>query len=194
MSFKLFHEPIIPTCPAGFTTEELRRYLGVGRNNITPIVRRFGIQKLHGIYPERVVWRQLFGLGAEDAVAQEALREPLVDINWVSRATGVPQSTIRGHIRSERWNYDYGIQLGDKTTIPSPRLRRWIPALIRNQVCGSPLPVFVRIPARPSFPNNSNAHSSSSVEAQEFRPEYPCNQPSKDVFAALFASPEPASR
>ncbi len=194
MQFELFREPIIPASPAGFTTEELRRYLGVGRNNVTPIMRRFGIEKLHGIYPESVVWRQLFGLGADDAAAQAALREPLGDINWVSQATSVPKSTIRDHLRSGHWKYDRGIQLGNEATIPSPRLRRWIPALIRNRICGSPLPAFTSIPALPVAPGSANGHSSSPVTSPEPRLVDTGDQPSEDVFAALFAEPGPTSR
>lgn len=187
MSFKLFREPIIPASPAGLSTDELRRYLGVGRNNVTPIARRFGIEKLHGIYPEIVVWRQLFGLTPDDDAAQAVLREPLVDINWVSQATGVPQSTIRDHLRSGRWKYDRGVQLGDEKTPPSPRLRRWIPAQIRNRRCGSPRPAFTSVAPLPVIPGSADTRPATPTGRTDDRP-------SEDVFTALFADPATVSR
>ena len=201
MPFELFHEPIVPASAAGLTTEELRRYLGVGRNNVAPIARRFGIEKLHGIYPERIVWRQLFGLRPDDEAALAALREPLADINWVSKATGVPQSTIRDHLRSDHWRYDAGVQLGDVSELSSPRLRRWISALIRNRSCGSSLPAFESIPRVPFTPRNIDAHR-PSPDTQPPSPDthIDCpadrtgDQTSEDVFSALFSSVETASR
>lgn len=142
MPFELYRKPIVPASPAGLSTHELKLYLGVGRNNVSKIAHHFGIEKLHGIYPERVVWRQIFGVSPDDDVATDALREPLADINWVASATGVPISTMRGHLRSGHWQYDSGVQLGDETKSCSPRLRRWIPALIRNRRLGCPPPLF----------------------------------------------------
>lgn len=187
MSFELFRAPITPASPAGLTTEELKLYLGVGRNNVASIARRFGIEKLHGIYPERVVWRQLFGVGPEDEAAQAALREPLVDINWVSRATGVPPSTIRDHLRSKQWKHDFGVQLGDQRAKASPRLRRWVPALIRNRVRGAPPPTFADVAPLPVTPDGASAHPAFSAENSDHRP-------SEDLFAALFSEPAAASR
>lgn len=194
MPFELFHEPIVPASAAGLTTEELRRYLGVGRNNVIPIARRFGIEKLHGIYPESIVWRQLFGLRPDDEAALAALREPLADINWVSKATGVPQSTIRDHLRSEHWRYDAGVQLGDVSKMPSPRLRRWIPALIRTRSCGSPLPAFESIPWIPVTPETANAHPPSPDTHLDCPAPGTGDRTSKDVFSALFSSVATASR
>jgi len=187
MRFELFREPIIPASAAGFTTEELRLYLGVGRNNVAPIARRFGIEKLHGIYPESVIWRQLFGLGPGDDIARAALREPLADIGWLSKATGVPQSTIRDHLRSGRWKYDRGVQLGDEKTTPSPRLRRWIPALIRNRRCGSPRPAFTSVAPLPVIPGSADTRPATPTGRTDGRP-------SEDVFTALLADPAAASR
>lgn len=129
MPFELYREPLIPASDAGYTTDELRRYLGVGRNTVTPILRRFGIRKLHGIIPEIVLWRQIFGLAPEGDAALQALREPLADITWVSRVTRVPMSTPRGHLRTGCWDYDPGIQLGDAT-------------------CGSPLRALLPLSAQ----------------------------------------------
>lgn len=186
MHFKLFHEPIVPASAAGLTTEELRRYLGVGRNNVAPIARRFGIEMLHGIYPECIVWRQLFGLVPDDEAAQAALREPLADINWVSTATGVPQSTIRDHLRAGHWKYDRGVQLGDQSGTQARRLRRWLPALIRHRTCGSPLPAFNRIAPHPAYSDNADTHSSPSKTHHTLPPE--------DVFSALLSDAAIAPR
>ncbi|SDY85934.1 hypothetical protein [Citreimonas salinaria] len=187
MPFELFRAPIIPASPAGLSTDELRRYLGVGRNNVAAIARRFGLENLHGIYPESVVWRQLFGLGPGDDAALAALREPLADIAWVSRATGVPQSTIRGHLRSGHWRYDGGVQLGDTHNDAFPRLRRWIPTVIRSRRCGSPLPIFASIPPLPANPVGDEARAELARTTTD-------EQPPDDVFAALLADPAPASR
>ncbi|MBL3702121.1 hypothetical protein GI582_05345 [Sulfitobacter sp. BDSS02] len=187
MRFELFQEPIVPASAAGFTTEELRRYLGVGKNSVALIAQRVGIENLHGIYPECIVWRQLFGLGAADEIALAALREPLADINWVSKATGVPQSTIRDHFRSGRWQYDRGVQLGDEDGAKPPRLRRWLPALIRNRTLGSPLPAFTRVASLTVTPGDPG-------EGPAFPPENADDPSSADVFTALFPDPTAISR
>ena len=186
MPFELFQPALVPHSSAGLTTEELRRYLGVGRNTITPVAQRFGIEKLHGVYPEYVVWRQLFGVVADNDAAQAALREPLADLNWLSNATGVPSSTIRDHLRRGNWQYDNGIQLGDETMPSPPRLRRWLPALIRSDLCGIPLPQFTRIQPRPVPLNSPDPRP---PVAQESCTE----QPSDDVFAALLSDPATSS-
>lgn len=187
MSFELYRKPIIPASPAGLSTDELRRYLGVGRNNVSAIAQRFGIENLHGIYPESVVWRQLFGLTPDDDAARAALREPLADINWVSCATGVARSTIRDHLRSGTWQYDRGVQLGDDGKTQVPRLRRWIPALIRSRRFASPVPDFSSIPPLPVTPGGD-------IRPGVLRVETTGAQPSEDVFATLLATPEPTSR
>ncbi len=187
MSFKLFREPIIPASPAGLSSDELRRYLGVGRNNVTPIARRFGIAMLHGIYPESVVWRQMFGLEPSDDAARAALREPLADINWTSQATGVPPSTLRAHLRSGTWKYDGGFQLGDDQTKPAPRLRRWIPAFVRSRALGFPPPAFTSISPLRLTLGGDVTQAIPPLETADV-------QPSEDVFSALFSASEHAAR
>ena len=194
MRFELFHAPIVPASTAGLTTQELRRYLGVGKNNVALIARRFGIENLHGIYPECIVWRQLFGLAPDDEAAQAALREPLADINWLSTATGVPQSTIRDHLRARRWSYDRGVQLGDRNGTQARRLRRWIPALIRHRTCGSPLPSFTRIAPHPLNWGSADTHSPSWTTHPPFPAEGTGEEPSEDVFSALFSDAATAPR
>lgn len=187
MSFELFKEPLITASDAGYTTDEVRRYLGVGRNNITPILRRFGIQKQHGIVPEAVLWRQIFGLIPENDAALLALREPLADIGWVSRATGVPMSSLRDRLRSGRWAYDAGIQLGDTTGGGPPRLRRWIPALIRSHRLGVQPPDFNHVPPLPHRPEDGCSHSASSRDGQS-GPAF------ESAFSVLFGTDAPISR
>lgn len=186
MSFDLFHDPIIPAKPAGLTTGEMQRFLGVGRNNVTAIARRFRIEKLHGLYPEPIIWRQLFGIAPEDEDARALLREPLVDSCWVSQATGVPRSTLRGCLRSGRWQYDDGVQLGDDDPEKPPRLRRWIPALIRTAVLGSPAPAFASVAPIPKTswpagePDRTRRQESAKATAAEIE---------SSVFSTLFAAP-----
>jgi hypothetical protein len=187
MTFELYRKPIIPANPAGLSTDELRRYLNVGRNNVSAVAHRFGIEKLHGIYPEVIVWRQLFGLSADDDIATSALREPLADINWVSRATGVPQSTVRDHLRSKQWQYDGGVQLGEVSETQKPRLRRWIPALIRSRRLASPAPAFSRITPIPVNAGNEKKQTVFLTGTDE-------TQPDEDLFAALLEPSEPTAR
>jgi len=137
MSFEMVRQPIIPAKPAGLSTEELRRYLGVGRNAVSGIAQRFGIEKVHGLYPEPVVWRQLFGFAPDDDAARALLREPLTDINWVAWLTGHPHSTISAALREDRWRYDCGVQLGEAAGTMHPRSRRWLPCLLRAQITGA---------------------------------------------------------
>jgi len=187
MTFELYSKPIVPANPAGLTTDELRRYLNVGRNNVGVIAPRFGIEKLHGIYPEVVVWRQLFGLTPDNDVALAALREPLANVQWVSSATGVPTSTIRDHLRSKRWQYDFGVQLGDVSEILNPRLRRWIPALIRSRRLASPAPSFKRIAPLHVHRADGTEQAIPPVETVE-------TEPAKDLFSSLFDDADHASR
>lgn len=179
MPFKLFNEPIVPVNPAGLTTGELQHYLNVGRNTVSPVLLRLGISRVHGIVPEAILWRQLFGIVPEDEEAQMALREPLVDINWVSQATGTPMSTLRDHLRTDRLQYNPGVQLGERTRTAPPRLRRWMPCIIRSQMLASQLPNFAKTPPFPlpvseDFPTMATA----AEEAAE--------QHSRDVFSLLW--------
>lgn len=194
MQFSLFRAPIVPANAAGLSTEELRRYLGVGRNMVTSVARRFGIEKLHGIYSERVVWRQLFGLAPDTDAAEAALREPLADINWVSNATGVPQSTIRDHLASGAWKYDRGTQLGAEDATHPPRLRRWIPALIRSRVCGSPLPQFSCIAPLAVSADSTEMNFPRPATSSAPQAEQPEDGPHDDLFLALLADAQTASR
>ncbi|AFO92746.1 hypothetical protein D1822_15225 [Phaeobacter inhibens] len=187
MPFELYRKPIVPASPAGLSTHELKLYLGVGRNNVSKIAHHFGIEKLHGIYPERVVWRQIFGVSPDDDVATDALREPLADINWVASATGVPISTMRGHLRSGHWQYDSGVQLGDETKSCSPRLRRWIPALIRNRRLGCPPPLFNPIASLP-------VTSVSDAKQTDLLSETVEAEPAEDVFSLIFEQEELTAR
>lgn len=186
MSFDLFHDPIIPANPAGLTSGEMQRYLGVGKNNVSAVARRFGIGKLHGLYPEPIIWRQLFGIAPEDEDARAFLREPLADCLWVSQATGVPRSTLRGCLRSGDWQYDDGVQLGKDDPEKPPRLRRWIPALIRTVVLGSPAPAFATVTPNPkrSSPDQDREQSLCSEPAENTVAEV-----ESSVFSALFATP-----
>lgn len=183
MPFELFREAIIPCNPAGLTTTELRQYLNVGRDALSPILLRFGITKLHGIVPEVVLWRQLFGLEPSDQATKDALREPLADVRWVSQATGVPMSTLRHHLRNGRWQYDPGIQLGEETGSTAPRLRRWIPSLIRNQRLGSAPPDFRAVgPLAPPSTDTGIAKASTRAEA---------DTPLEDLFSLLHGGNPP---
>ncbi|MGJ8546661.1 MAG: hypothetical protein ACSHWZ_14540 [Sulfitobacter sp.] len=187
MPFELFRKPIIPCNLAGLTTTELRQYLNVGRDALSPILLRFGITKLHGIVPEVVLWRQLFGLEPSDQAARDALREPLADVRWVSQATGVPMSTLRHHLRNERWQYDPGIQLGEETGSTAPRLRRWIPSLIRNQRLGSATPNFcVVAPLAPPSVGTGIDTASAREEADK--------QPLEDLFSLVHGGNPPLSQ
>lgn len=187
MPFELYREPLIPASDAGYTTDELRRYLGVGRNTVTPILHRFGIRKLHGIIPEIVLWRQIFGLAPEGDAALQALREPLADITWVSRVTRVPMSTLRGHLRTGCWDYDPGIQLGDATCGSPPRLRRWIPALIRSHRLGMQPPHFAHVPPRAQLPDDGSTPLGTDRDG-EGKPAF------EDAFSALFGAGSAFSR
>lgn len=184
MPFELFREPIVPCNPAGLTTTELRQYLNVGRDALSPILRRFGITMFHGIVPEVVLWRQLFGLEPSDQAATDALREPLADVRWVSQATGVPMSTLRHHLRNGRWQFDPGIQLGDETGSSTPRLRRWIPSLIRNQRLGSaPLNFCSVAPLAPPSTDTGIATAAAPAEADK--------QPLEDLFSLVHSGNPP---
>ncbi|WP_146681611.1 hypothetical protein [Thioclava sp. F28-4] len=183
MSFELFRDPITPAKPAGFNTQELRLYLGVGRNSVTDITQRFGIDKIHGLYPECNIWRQLFGIAPSDEVAKAQLREPLADIAWVSRMTGVPLSTLRNSLRNRQWRYDYGVQLGQDDGEAYPRLRRWIPALIRAQAIGSPAPSFTFTSTGPESPF-----------PDPMQPRKEAETPETSVFSALFGAGAEISR
>lgn len=173
----LYRSLIIPANNAGLTTEELRRYLGVGRNSVVDVAKRLGVEKTHGIYSESVLWRQLFGVLPADDPARSLLRESLADINWVRKVTGVPNSTIRDNLRTGRWQYDRGVQLGDADAEQAPRMRRWLPALIRSRVLGTPTPNFEIVESVPvsAPPSNPRCEPASPADAD-------------DVFATLFAS------
>lgn len=187
MPFELYRKPVVPASPAGLSTDELRLYLGVGRNNVSKIAHRFGIEKMHGIYPESVVWRQIFGVSPGDDAAADALREPLADINWVASATGVPTSTMRGHLQSGQWKYDRGVQLGHKSKLRTPRLRRWIPALIRSRRLGCPSPLFKPIAPLP-------VASVSDAKQTDLLSETVETEPAEDVLSLLFEQEEPTAR
>ncbi|WP_417480592.1 hypothetical protein [Maricaulis maris] len=181
MPFELFREPLIPASDVGYTTDELRRYLGVGRNNVTPVLSRFGILKLHGVVPETVLWHQLFGLAPADDAALQALREPLANTTWVSQVTRVPMSTLRDHLRTGRWAYDPGVQLGDTTGGGPPRLRRWIPALIRSRRLGVQPPNFTHVPPRAQLPDDGSSPLATGRDG-EAMPAF------EDAFSALFGA------
>lgn len=132
MAFKLYLDPVIPESPLGLCRCELQTYLGVGRNEVTPIARRFQLEKVRGHYPDLAIWRQLFGLAPVCAVGTALLRERLVPIGWVSAITKIPQSTIRSHIHSGSWEFPAGVQLGDPGKSAPARLRRWRPDEIRS--------------------------------------------------------------
>ncbi|MBB05140.1 MAG: hypothetical protein CML03_06425 [Pseudooceanicola sp.] len=177
MTFELYRPEIIPAKDAGLSTKELKLYLGVGRNSVAEIARRFGVEKMHGIYPEKVLWRQLFGVLPADDSTRSLLRESLVDINWVRKVTGVTNSTIRDNLRTGRWQYDRGVQLGDADAEQAPRMRRWLPALIRTRVLGSPVPSFEIVEPVPVPAPGSNPRCEPASPAD-----------AGDVFETLFAS------
>lgn len=174
MPFENYRDPIIPVSPAGLTRAELQRYLNVGRNNVTPITLRFGIECIHGLYPEAVIWRQLFGVEPADDAARDHLREQLADINWVAWMTGVPCSTVRNAVSNASWHYDIGVQLGADRASAAPRLRRWLPTLIRCRALGDMPPSL--IPVTPIGERDSLGAATSDDPLQEG---------SDNIFAAL---------
>ena len=177
MTFELYRAKVVPAKAAGLSTEELRLYLGVGRNNVRDIAGRFGLEKMHDIYPEHILWRQLFGVLPADDLASNLLRESLADIHWVRCITGVPNSTIRDNLRTGRWQYDRGVQLGKANSEHAPRMRRWLPALIRTRVLDTPTPNFEIVEPVPVSAPGSNPRCEPASPAD-----------ADDVFATLFAS------
>lgn len=175
MPFECYRDPIIPVSPAGLTRAELQRYLNVGRNNVTPITQRFGIECVHGLYPEAVIWRQLFGVEPTDDTARDHLREQLADINWVAWMTGVPCSTVRNAVSNASWHYDIGVQLGADSASAAPRLRRWLPTLIRCRALGVRPPPL--IPVTPIADRARHAPATTVDLLQDS---------SDSIFAALF--------
>lgn len=161
MRYDYIREPIRPASQAGFTTDELRRYLGVGRNEVSRIAARFGLTKLAGHYPERAVWRQILGVEPRDEIEANLFRQPLVDINWVSWVIDGKPSTVRNQIAAGTFAYPNGVQLGNCSSTSPPRTRRWIPEEIRRLASGRGDPGFCRVEP---FPMAGTAKKSAAAE------------------------------
>ncbi|MCB1359167.1 MAG: hypothetical protein KDK53_22590 [Maritimibacter sp.] len=166
MCYEYIREPIRPASHAGFSTDELRRYLGVGRNEVSGIATRFGLTRLAGHYPERAVWRQVLGVEPRDEIEADLLRQPLEDIKWVSWVIDRKPSTVRGQIAAGTFSYPSGVQLGDTSTTSRPRTRRWIPEEIRRLAAGRRDPEFRRVePFPPTGAAEKPAAAEGAVEA-----------------------------
>ncbi|WP_127902401.1 hypothetical protein [Solirhodobacter olei] len=122
---------IQPKTPGLLTREECAKFLNVGHNEISGIMRRFEVPALEGLYPERAIWKRILGVEPRDEPAMQALRLQLQDINWMVKTIGESASSIRRKIAAGTFDWPTGIQLGClRADRKPPRLRRWMPRVV----------------------------------------------------------------
>ena len=125
---------IQPKVPGLLSRAECATYLNVGRNEVTPVMKRFGIAAREDHYSELLIWKRILGVTPIDEDARAELRFQLQDINWVSERVGKSVARIRGKIRAGSFEYHPGVQLGSTDEGKAPRLRRWVPHLILDSM------------------------------------------------------------
>ncbi|WP_206742596.1 hypothetical protein [Leisingera sp. ANG-S3] len=126
-----------------FSKTELAVWLGVSRNSVTAIAKRFGLREIESLFPEADVWRKILGVDPRCEEDRVLLRRPLQDSTWFARQTGIPPSTIRAKIREGTLEYPHGVQLSEESEAGgAPRSRRWVACVIEGLADGKTAPAF----------------------------------------------------
>ncbi|UWQ48973.1 hypothetical protein K3720_13725 [Leisingera caerulea] len=152
-----------------FSKTELSEWLGVSRNSVAGIAKRFGLREIESLFPEADVWRKILGVEPRHEEDRVLLRRPLQDSTWFARQTGIPPSTIRAKIREGTLEYPHGVQLSEESEAGGPpRSRRWVACVIEALADGKTAPAFspavsVNAPSAPVQDGGGEAAQASGL-------------------------------
>jgi hypothetical protein len=165
---KYTSEPLISKTLGMMTRTELSVYLNVGINEVPKIIERFKLPIIEDHVPERSVWNLILKLNPHDEAAENALRIPLRDINWLSQKTGKSAFNIRSKIKNRTFQYPLGVQLGAESEDKfPPRLRRWPQAIILPLLSGCPNANITQIFADDSSPAQPDCKAVESAKTAD---------------------------
>jgi hypothetical protein len=160
--------PLILKTPGMMTRKELRIFLHVGINEVPKIINHFKLPIIEDHVPERSVWNLILKLDPQDEAAENVLRLPLRDINWLSQTTGKSVSNIRSKIKNRTFQYPLGVQLGAESGDKSPpRLRRWPQAIILPLLSGCPSANIIQIVADDSSSTQPDCNAAKNAKTAD---------------------------